>query len=72
MIVDGVVRTVACEFSDGGRFEARPDTIGTDSDELRLLASMSDAQRFQRVAALQENVMHAYETLRTAEPMGRA
>jgi hypothetical protein len=60
------------EFDNGGRFVARPDTLGTSAEELILLDGMPPTPaRESRLASLQANVRHAYETLLTTETAGR-
>lgn len=67
------VRNIYFE-QNGMRFEARPDTVGTDSEELSLLAWMGalTPERRSRLASLQDNVRHACEMLLTAETVGSA
>lgn len=58
---------------EGALFMARPDTVGTDRDELALLGDMlPNKDRIARIASLQQNVRDAYEMLLTATVLGNA
>lgn len=62
------------DLAPSGRFEARPESIGTDVGEIGMLAHLTEPtpEQARRIEVIRENLRHAMKELDAAAPAGTA